>query len=194
MSVSRQHSQGQRSSSDKDTCAFDCKLCDSYLSSGRLEKVKSGICRRNTRILDEYLTTRNTNRGTNTNANRAQSGDKAPQTMLQFCVSASLSLSLSLWPNIKSPQIFNCQISVCWPRSDRIAAMTMATHRNRFTASAHTHLGVQALPAVVELTDQPPIRVHDAEASDVNGAKFDYLALPAIVHDLQCKTMEWKLG
>jgi len=113
---------------------------------------------------------------TNTSANRALSSDKAPQTMLQL-------LQHSVLPrtNIKSTQIFNCQTS----ELASFGYILGATHRNRFTASAHTHLGVQALPAVVELPHQPPIRVHDAKARDVNGTKFDYLALPAIVHNLQ---------
>jgi len=60
-------------------------------------------------------------------------------------------------------------------------------YRNRFTASTDTHLRIQTFPAIIEFANQTPVCIHNAKSSDVNGAKFDYLTFPAIVHDLSKK-------
>lgn len=43
---------------------------------------------------------------------------------------------------------------------------------------------LQALPAVMEITHRPPIRVDNAKAGDVDGPKLDHVAWPMVVHDL----------
>lgn len=61
----------------------------------------------------------------------------------------------------------------------------MEPYRNRFPARSHAHLGIQSFPVLIEFTHQTTVGIDNTESRYVNGTKFDYLALPAIIHDLQ---------
>lgn len=63
----------------------------------------------------------------------------------------------------------------------------MEPYRNRFPARSHAHLRIQSFPVLIEFTHQTTVSIDNTESRYVNGTKFDYLALPAIIHDLQSR-------